>query len=46
MQENDSLKIAIAETSAIIRSGLSVVLKRIPGIKIFPIELKVKKQKH
>ena len=39
MQENDSLKIAIAETSAIIRSGLSVVLKRIPGIKIFPIEI-------
>ncbi len=34
-----SLKIAIAEPSAIIRSGLSVVLKRIQGIHIQTFEL-------
>jgi len=39
MEGNDVLKIAIAETSAIIRSGLSLVLKRIQGMKILPIEV-------
>lgn len=39
MQEDDTLKIAIAETSVIIRSGLAVVLKRIQGLKILPIEI-------
>lgn len=34
-----SLKIAIAEPSAIIRSGLSVVLKRIPGIHLQTFEI-------
>jgi len=33
------LKIAIAEPSVIIRSGLTVVLKRIPGIRIQPVEI-------
>lgn len=39
MQEDETLKIAVAETSVIIRSGLALVLKRIPGLKILPIEL-------
>jgi len=36
---NDQLKIAIVEPSVIIRSGISVVLKRIPGYRIQPIEI-------
>ena len=38
MREEDVIKIAIAETSVIIRSGLSTVLKRMPSVKILPIE--------
>ena len=34
MQEDEVLKIAIAETSMIVRSGLALVLKRIQGLKI------------
>ena len=37
--ENKPLKIAIAEPSVIIRSGLTVVLKRIPGFRIQPFEI-------
>lgn len=39
MEEDRTLKIAIAETSVIIRSGLVQVLKRIQGLKILPIEV-------
>lgn len=39
MQEGDVLKIAIAETSVIVRSGLALVLKRMQGMKILPIEV-------
>lgn len=39
MQEGETLKIAVAETSVIIRSGLALVLKRIQGLKILPIEI-------
>lgn len=39
MQGDETLKIAIAETSAIIRSGLALVLKRIQGLKVLPIEV-------
>ena len=39
MEENNVLKIAIAETSVIIRNGLALVLKRIQGMKILPIEV-------
>ena len=39
MQEDETLKVAIAETSVIIRSGLALVLRRIQGIKILPIEV-------
>lgn len=34
-----SLKIAIADTSAIIRCGLAAVLKRIPNIDAHPVEI-------
>ncbi len=37
--EDNSLKILIAEPSSIIRSGLSVTLKRLPGYVIQPIEI-------
>ena len=33
------LKIAIVEPSVIVRSGLSAVLKRIPGYRIQPVEI-------
>lgn len=39
MDADKTLKIAVAETSVIIRSGLVSVLKRIPGMKILPIEV-------
>ena len=39
MQQDETLKVAIAETSVIIRSGLALVLKRIQGMKILPIEI-------
>lgn len=36
---NTSVKIAIAETSVIIRSGLAAVLKRIPNLNAQPVEI-------
>ncbi|MBV5283832.1 MAG: response regulator transcription factor [Paludibacter sp.] len=36
---NNQLKVAIVEPSVIIRSGISVVLKRIPGYRIQSIEI-------
>ncbi len=39
MREDEVLKVAIAETSVIIRSGLALALKRMPGMKILPIEV-------
>ena len=39
MISNEVLKIAIAEPSVIIRSGLAVALKRIPGFRIQPFEI-------
>ncbi len=35
----ENLKIAIADSSMIIRSGISVTLKRVPGFKIQPVEI-------
>lgn len=35
----ETLKIAIAEPSVIIRSGIVVALKRIPGFRILPFEI-------
>lgn len=37
--KKDVLKIAIAEPSVIVRSGLTVALKRIPGFRIQPFEI-------
>ncbi len=39
MNNNSSLKIVVAETSVIIRSGLTTVLKRIPNLNAHPIEV-------
>jgi DNA-binding NarL/FixJ family response regulator len=35
----EQIKVAIAEPSVIIRSGITVALKRIPGFRIQPIEI-------
>ncbi|MDL2251507.1 response regulator transcription factor [Odoribacter sp. OttesenSCG-928-J03] len=37
--DNNVIKIAIAETSMIIRSGIATILKSMPGFKILPIEI-------
>ena len=34
-----SIKIAVAESSVIIRSGLATVLKRLPNLNVHPIEI-------
>lgn len=39
MNNNTSLKIVVAETSVIVRSGLTAVLKRIPNLNAHPIEV-------
>lgn len=39
MNNNASLKIAVAESSVIVRSGLAAVLKRIPNLNVHPIEV-------
>ena len=39
MNNNVSVKIAGAETSVIIRSGLTTVLKRLPNLNVVPIEV-------
>lgn len=39
MENNEVIRIAIAETSVIIRGGLTAALKRLPNVKVQPIEL-------
>lgn len=39
MKNSETIRIAIAETSVIIRSGLALALKRLPNLKIQPVEL-------
>ena len=39
MKNNEAIRIAIAETSVIIRGGLTAALKRLPNVKVQPIEL-------
>ena len=39
MKNNEVIRIAIAETSVIIRGGLTATLKRLPNVKVQPIEL-------
>ena len=36
---NTPLKIVVADTSAILRSGVAAVLKRLPGLNIQPVEI-------
>lgn len=39
MRNNEIIRIAVAETSVIIRSGLTVALKRLPDLKVQPVEI-------
>lgn len=39
MINSEAIRIGIAETSVIIRSGLALALKRLPNLKIQPVEL-------
>ena len=39
MNNSQPLKIVVAETSVIIRSGLAAVLKRIPSLNVQPVEI-------
>ena len=39
MKSNEVVRVAVAETSVIIRSGLTASLKRLPAAKIQPVEL-------
>lgn len=39
MKNNEVIRVAIAETSVIVRGGLAAALKRLPNVKIQPIEL-------
>lgn len=39
MTNSETIRVAIAETSVIIRSGLALALKRLPNLKIQPVEL-------
>ena len=39
MSNNRSLTIVVAESSVIIRSGLSAVLKRLPNLDVHPVEV-------
>ena len=39
MKNNEVIRMAIAETSVIIRGGLTAALKRLPNVKVQPIEL-------
>lgn len=39
MKNNEVIRIGIAETSVIVRGGLTAALKRLPNVKVQPIEL-------
>lgn len=39
MRNNETIRIAVAETSVIIRSGFTVALKRLPDLKVQPVEI-------
>lgn len=39
MKNNETIRVAVAESSVIIRSGLTLALKRLPNLKIQPVEL-------
>lgn len=39
MKSNETIRVAIAETSVIIRSGLTSALKRLPNLRVQPVEI-------
>lgn len=39
MKNNDIIRVAVAESSVIVRSGLASVLKRLPNLRIQPVEV-------
>lgn len=39
MKNNETVRIAVAETSVILRSGLTSALKRLPNLRVQPIEI-------
>ena len=39
MKNNEAIRVAVAENSVIIRNGMTAVLKRIPNLKIQPMEV-------
>ena len=39
MKNNEAIRIAIAETSVIIRGGLTAALRRLPNVKVQPIDV-------
>lgn len=39
MRNNEMIRIAVAESSVIIRSGLTAALKRLPDLKVQPVEI-------
>ena len=39
MKNNETLRVAVAETSVIVRVGLAAALRRLPGLKVLPVEV-------
>ena len=39
MNKSESINVAVAETSAIVRSGVISVLKRLPKLEVNPLEI-------
>ena len=39
MKSNEAIRIVIAENSVIIRNGMTAVLRRVPNLKIQPMEV-------
>lgn len=39
MKNDETIRVAVAENSVIIRSGLTLALKRLPNLKIQPVEI-------
>ncbi|MFV0546459.1 MAG: response regulator transcription factor [Bacteroides sp.] len=39
MRKNELIRVAVAESSVVIRTGMALVLKRLPSLRVQPIEL-------
>ena len=39
MKNSEAIRVAVAETSVIVRSGLTLALKRLPNLKVQPVEI-------